>query len=202
MMEKVTLWTRQDERMLSILEKEGVFRVERRFVEEKNDSLIDYYLPLYDHFIRMAEKRVKRPSGKGYPIWCSIDEAYMLRGIAGHVLLELSVDKSRIIYFDSPKWDMVLNHMYIPSDEQDEKAFKQELKARGIPDSFTLLDDHHRRFYPDLAQRVIESWERIFTIEHWDRFTVQANLWEIWPEDIVKIERNAKLERHIVLGER
>lgn len=201
-MDKVTLWTRQDERMLSILEQEGVFRVQRRFVEEKNDTLVDYYLPLYDHFIRMAEKRVPRPAQQGYPIWCSIDEHYMLRGIAGHVLLELSIDAERIIYFDSLKWDMVLNHMYIPGDAEDDKRFKQELKERGIRDSFTLLDDYHRRFYPDLAQRVIDSWERIFTIDEWNLFTVQANIWEIYPQDIVKIERNARLERRIVLGER
>lgn len=185
---KVSLWTRQDERMLDDLKRQGVFYVKRRYIEEKNQELSDYYLPLYDWFVTAASKRVPRPEHGGYPIWCSIDPDYMLRGIAGNVLLRLSIVPERIIYFDSPKWDMVLNHMYLAQDQQDEKEFEEMLKARGIKNSFTLLDPHHSRFYPDLMKKVKGSWERIFDINEWNLFTVQANIWEIRPEDILSIE--------------
>lgn len=186
--EKIFLWTRQDRRMLEDLEKQGVFYVKRKYIEEKNEDLSEYYLRLYDWFVRAASKRVPQPEHKGYPIWCSISEEYMLRGIAGNILIKLCVEANRIIYFDSPKWDMVLNHMYLPENEADEEAFSRLLKSRGIKNSFQLLDESHRRFYPDLADRLIRSWDRIFDIKEWNIFYVQANLWEIRPEDIISVE--------------
>lgn len=188
--EKVFLWTRQDERMLNDLEKQGVFYVKKSYIEAKNEQLSSYYLPLYDWFVKAASKRIPHPvEHSGYPIWCSISEEYMLRGIAGNILLQLAIDPKRIIYFDSPKWDMVLNHMYIPKDENDAKAFDELLKNRGVKNSFCLLDDSHARFYPDLRRKLIDSWERIFEINEWNIFFVQANIWEIRPEDILSIER-------------
>lgn len=175
--------------MLEDLERQGVFFVKRKYIEEKNEDLSEYFLSLYDWFVRSAARRVPQPEHKGYPIWCSISEDYMLRGVAGNVLLKLAVDRNRIVYFDSARWDMVLNHMYIPENEEDQKKFNEILKNRGIRNSFSLMDEHHRKFYPDLADQVVRSWERIFEIKEWNIFYVQANIWEIRPEDIVSIER-------------
>ena len=42
--------------------------------------------------------------------------------------------------------------------------------------------------YPDEAKRVIDSWERIFDINDWNVFEIQANLWKIkkeWVKDVL-----------------
>lgn len=189
MSEKITLWTRQDQRFLDVMKSENVFYSKKEYIQEKNDSLSNYYLTLYDWFVAAAEKRVKRPIGAEYPIWCSISEAYMLRGAHGNVLIELSVDKERVLYFNSYKWDLVLNHTYIPKDKKDQENFSEELKKRGIKNSFSFLDPYHQKFYPHLVAKVKESWERIFDVDlaAEDIFSIQANIWEIRPEDIVSI---------------
>ena len=193
-MAKVTLWTRQDERFLEAMQKDGVFHTKREYIEEKNQELTPYFIKLYDWFVTEASKRVPRPDGALYPIWCSVNSEYMLRGAHGNILIKLSVDEDRIIYFDSPKWDLVINHYYIAKDYDDQKTFEKELKNRGITNSFALLDEHHRKFYPDLVQKVMSSWSRIFDVDKDSPniFEVQANIWEIFPEDIVEIREGEK----------
>lgn len=188
-MEKVTLWTRQDQRFLDVIEKEGVFHTKREYIIEKNDTLSDYYLTLYDWFVAEADRRVPRPEGAQYPIWCSISDEYMLRGAHGNVLLELSIDKDKILYFNSLKWDLVLNHTYIAKDKEDAERFAQKLSDHGIRNSFSFLSDVNQRFYPELTREVKESWKRIFDVdlERMDAFEIQANIWEIRREDIVSV---------------
>lgn len=197
-MAKVKLWTRQDVRFLDAIKKEGVFHAKKEYIEEKNQELSSYFLKLYDWFVAEASKRVPRPAGAQYPIWCSVNSEYMLRGAHGNILIELSIDEERIVYFDSPKWDLVLNHNYIAKDAEDQRRFEAELDRRGIRNSFALLDEFHQKFYPDLAQKVMRSWERIFDVDKDDEniFAVQANIWTIYPEDIVEI-REGEDERKI-----
>ncbi|MDO4712131.1 MAG: DUF3841 domain-containing protein [Peptostreptococcaceae bacterium] len=197
-MAKVKLWTRQDVRFLDAIKKEGVFHAKKEYIEEKNQELSLYFLKLYDWFVAEASKRVPRPDGAQYPIWCSVNSEYMLRGAHGNILIELSIDEERIVYFDSPKWDLVLNHYYIAKDAEDQRRFEAELDRRGIRNSFALLDEFHQKFYPDLAQKVMRSWERIFDVDKDDEniFAVQANIWAIYPEDIVEI-REGEDERKI-----
>lgn len=189
MSEKITLWTRQDQRFLDVIKKEKVFYSKKEYIEEKHDTLSAYYLPLYDWFVEEAEKRVSRPPGAQYPIWCSISDAYMLRGAQGNVLIELSVDKERVLYFNSGKWDLVLNHTYIPKDDKDQEDFSKELKDLGIKNSFSFMGDYYQKFYPGLVKKIKDSWQRIFDVdlEHSDIFSIQANIWEIRPEDILLI---------------
>lgn len=197
-MAKVRLWTRQDVRFLDAIKKEGVFYAKREYIEEKNKELTSYFIKLYDWFVTEASKIVPRPEGAQYPIWCSVNSEYMLRGAHGNILIELSIDEEKIVYFDSPKWDLVLNHNYIAKDLEDQRNFEQELKRRGITNSFALLDEYHQKFYPDMAQKVMKSWTRIFDVNKNDEniFAVQANIWEIRPEDIVEI-REGEDERKV-----
>jgi hypothetical protein len=82
----------------------------------------------------------------------------MLRKTEDTVVLKLEVPRKNVIYFNGGRWDMVLNHMYIPRDEEDDRAFKLELKNRGINNSFTLVDGPNANFYPDLKRKIIASW--------------------------------------------
>ena len=194
-MAKVTLWTRQDSRFLDAIKKEGVFYVKKEYIDEKFDDLAPYFIKLYSWFVENAEKRVPRPNENiKFPIWCSINSDYMLRGAHGNVLIELSIDEDKIVYFDSPKWDLVLNHNYIAKNAQDQEEFDEMLLKNGLKNSFILLDDKHRNFYPHIAKQIVKSWERIFDVNKDDEniFAVQANIWEIRPEDIVDIREGEK----------
>lgn len=195
-MEKVKLWTRQNRKILDILENEGVFYSKKEYIVQKNDTLSPYYIELYDWFVDHASEIVDKPKNAQYPIWCSVSNEYMLRGVQGDVLIELEVDRDRIVYFDAQRWDLVLNHTYVAKDQKDAADFAQRIKSRGIKNSFSFLGDYYQRFYPDLVKEVMESWARVFDIdpEKADIFSLQANIWEIRSEDIVSITEYREVE--------
>ena len=188
-MEKVILFTRQHENALRILDETGVFRIKPEWIKKKYDDISDHYMKLYDWLAMESARRVPKPPGVTYQIWCSVDEEYMLRESPGEIIFKLSIDKDKVIYFDSAKWDMILNHMYLPEDAEDEKKFYEELHSRGITNQFKLYDHEQARFYPDFKRRITDSWQRVFDIKDWNNFTVQANIWEFHTEDILEIRK-------------
>ena len=188
--ETVILWTRQDKRMLEELNTKGRFIMDSAHIEEKQMDIADYYIKLYKWFSDKASRFVPRPLDVMYPIWCSISEEYMLRKTEDTVVLKLKVPKDQIIYFNEDGWDMVLNHMYIPIDEADDREFKENLKNRGLNNSFSMIEGKNANFYPDVKRKIIASWDRVFEIDNWnDIFTLQANLWEIKSEWVIDIEK-------------
>jgi len=130
---------------------------------------------------------VPMPSGVVFPIWCSISYENMLRPIEDTVCYELELNKSDVIYFDGGKWDYVLNHIYIPKDHKDEVQYKIDMEAKGFKNAFSFIEGTYANFYPEERRRIIDSWNRIFEIEDWNIFNVQANIWEIRQEMIKKI---------------
>ena len=103
------------------------------------------------------------------------------------VLYVLEVDPSEIIYFDSIKWDHVLNHLYVPKDQEDEASYKKELESRGYDKFFDFLNEKTAHFYPRERKKVMDSWVRVFEIDDWNVYRVQANIWEIRQEMIKDI---------------
>lgn len=185
--DKVKLWSRQHIKSLEELQRNGTIRINRKHLEEKFDVITDYIAYLYNWFVKAAEKKVPKPEEVEFPIWCSVSEENMLRPTEDQVVYVLEVDKSEIIYFDGMKWDYVLNHHYLPKDEKDAEEYEKELKTKGYDNSFSFLDERTSHFYPSERKKVMDSWYRIFEIEEWDIFRVQANIWEIKPEMIKDI---------------
>lgn len=186
-MNKITLWTRQDKRSLYDLENNRVIRITKEHLEEKFDVIADHIIYLYEWFVNEAEKRVPKPEGAEFPIWCSISEEYMLRPTLNEIVYVLEVNKSEIIYFDGMKWDYVLNHHYIPKDEQDAEEYTKDIQSKGFKNSYSFIDKKTAHFYPEERKRVMDSWARVFEIDKWDIFRIQANIWEIRPEMIKDI---------------
>lgn len=184
---KVTLWTRQDIKSLEQLKTKGYIRIDQTHLQEKFDLISDYIVKLYRWFVHAASKRVPKPEGVDFPIWCSVSEENMLRPTEDTVVYVLEVDASQVIYFDGTKWDHVLNHIYIPKDAADEEAYKKEMARRGHTNLFAFVDESTAHFYPLERKQVMDSWVRIFDIDVWDIFRVQANIWEIRPEMIKDI---------------
>lgn len=184
---KVTLWTRQDIRSLDDLKYNGVIRIKRQHLEEKFEEIADYIIKLYNWFTKAADKMVPKPEGVEFPIWCSVSEENMLRPTIDTVVYVLEVDESEVIYFDGMKWDYVLNHLYIPKDEKDREEYIRDIKNKGFKDAFSVMDERTIHFYPEERKRIIDSWMRVFEIDEWNIFRVQANIWEIRPEMIKDI---------------
>lgn len=187
--ETVTLWTRQDEKSLRQLEKNGVIHNKREYIEAQYEDIADHFIKLYRWFVEAASRRVPKPENVEFPIWCSVSLANMLRPSEGTVCYELELPRDKVIYFDGSKWDYVLNHIYIPRDDQDQKEYLEDLKRKGFKDEFNLYEGKYAHLYPLERKRIIDSWERIFTIDNWNEFVVQGNIWEIRPEYIKRIQR-------------
>ncbi len=186
-LEKVTLWTRQHKNSLEELNNNGVIRIKRKHLEEKFDDITEYIVYLYKWFTAAAEKLVPKPDNVEFPVWCSVSEKNMLRPTVDEIVYVLEVNKSEIIYFDGSKWDYVLNHHYIPKNETDASEYAKELEAKGLENSFSFINEKTAHFYPQERKKIMESWYRVFEIEEWDVFKVQANIWEIKPEMIKDI---------------
>ena len=186
-MNKITLWTRQDKRSVYDLENNGVIRITKEHLEEKFDVIAEHIIYLYKWFVNEAEKRVPKPEGAEFPIWWSISEEYILRPTLNEIVYVLEVNKSEIIYFDGMKWDYVLNHHYIPKDEQDAEEYTKDIQSKGFKNSYSFIDKKTAHFYPEERKRVMDSWARVFEIDKWDIFRIQANIWEIRPEMIKDI---------------
>lgn len=185
--EKVVLWTRQHIKSLEELRNNGAVRITRKHLEEKFEEITDYIVYLYKWFVDAADKMVPKPEGIEFPVWCSVSEENMLRPTADQVVYVLEVKKSEIVYFDGMKWDYVLNHHYIPRDEKDAEEYAKDLESKGFDNSFSFIDERTAHFYPAERKKVMDSWHRIFEIENWNIFRVQANIWEIRPEMIKDI---------------
>ncbi|WP_283407786.1 DUF3841 domain-containing protein [Anoxynatronum buryatiense] len=176
---KVTLWTRQDIRSLEELKMNGVIRITPQHLKEKFEEITDYIASLYSWFVQAANQRVPKPAEVMFPVWCSVSEANMLRPTEETVVYVLEVDESEVIYFDSVKWDYVLNHLYIPKDSDDAQTYREEMRRRGHRDVYSFFDHKTAHFYARERTEIMNSWSRIFEIDQWDIFRVQANLWEI-----------------------
>ncbi|MFS8541395.1 MAG: DUF3841 domain-containing protein, partial [Tissierellales bacterium] len=132
---KVILWTRQDIRSLDDLEKNGVYRVKREYIENQYGDIAEHFIKLYKWFTEKASKMIPKPDGVEFPIWCSISYENMYRPTEDTVVYELEIDKSQVIYFDGGKWDYVLNHRYLPKDEEDNRLYLEEMRKKGFDDS-------------------------------------------------------------------
>lgn len=183
--EKIKLWTRQDIRSLEQLKENGCIRIKESHLREKFEEISDYILELYIWFNNEADKKVPKPNGVEFPIWCSISEENMLRPTPDNVVYVLEVERSKIVYFDGAKWDYVLNHLYIAKDKEDQDDYNRELEEKGYKHGFSFIDKRTTHFYPVERKKVMDSWLRVFEIDDWNIFNVQANIWEI-QEDMIK----------------
>lgn len=184
---KVTLWTRQDIKSVDELKKNRVIRIEKKHLIEKFGDMSDYIIKLYSWFVEEASKKIPKPEEVEFPIWCATSKESTLGTTKNTVVYILEVDESEIIYFDSLKWDRVLNHLYVPKDAKDEEEYIRNIKNKGFKDEFSVMDSNIIHFYPEEKKKIIDSWTRVFTIDKWDPFRVQANIWEIRPDMIKEI---------------
>lgn len=185
----VKLYTRQNDKTLYQLERDGRIINHRIYVEMHFGDIAPLFLESYDWFTQEASKRLPKPDDVYAPIWCSISAENCLKPIPGTVVYELEVPEDQVIYFDDVKWDYVLNRIYLPKDKEDEAAYKKHLKELGVTSGFEFFDGKYKGMYPEEVERIRESWKRAFEIDEWTIFNVCGNLWEIKKEWVKRIVR-------------
>lgn len=183
----VKLYTRQNDKTLYQLERDGRIINQRVYVELHFGDIAPIFMESYDWFTKEAAKRLPKPDDVQAPIWCSISAENCLKPIPGTVVYVLEVPEDHVIYFDDVKWDYVLNRIYLPKDEEDKKAYRQHLKEIGVENSFEFLSGKYKGMFPEEEARIRESWKRAFEIDNWTIFNVCGNLWEIRKEWVKKI---------------
>ena len=184
----VRLYTRQNDKTLTQLERDGRIINQRAYVRMHFGDMAQHYLDSYDWFTAEAAKRVPKPDDVTASIWCSISAQNCLKPINGTVVYVLDVPKDQVIYFDEAKWDYVLNRIYIPADEYDRAAYKKHLNALGVQNGFEFFQGRYKGMYPREEERIRESWKRVFDIDNWTIFNICGNIWEIrreWVRQIV-----------------
>ena len=185
----VRLYTRQNDKTLTQLERDGRIINQRAYVRMHFGDMAQHYLDSYDWFTAEAAKRVPKPDDVTASIWCSISAQNCLKPINGTVVDVLDVPKDQVIYFDEAKWDYVLNRIYIPADEDDRAAYKKHLNALGVQNGFEFFQGRYKGMYPREEERIRESWKRVFDIDNWTIFNVCGNIWEIRREGVQQIVR-------------
>lgn len=193
-MSKIKVWTRQNEKILDVLNNTGVYYCKEEYIDYKMENFSEYYKKLYNWYTKEAEKIVPKPCPSiKYPIWVSIDEAIQLQPVAGTVILELLIPKERLVITDMEKWGYVVNFFYLPKDIEDYKAHQYELKRYNISNPAELIMGDLGNFHPILKNKVKKSWKRLF-----DDYSLsgvrQGTLWEIHENDIIKISRGTSDE--------
>ena len=186
-METVRLYTRQDIRSLKEIEEKGYFTNKISYVKENFGVISDYILNCYNYFVKEASKIVPKPDEVEMPVWCGVSNKNCMPVTENTVVYVLDVPEDEVIYFDGVKWDYVLNHHYIPLNEEDDKKYKKRLKEKGIDNGFEFFEGKYKNVFPEERQIVIDSWARIFDIDEWDIYRVQANIWKIKKEWIFAI---------------
>lgn len=185
----INLYTRQHENSLYELEQKGRITNKEIYIKLHMGDISDFFLDKYGLFSLMASEFVPRPPDVKYPIWASVSKENCLKPIEKELVYALRVPRDQIIYFDGTKWDHVLNNIYLPKDEEDMENYLKELQKHGIENSFELLLDKNKKIYQLFEEKITKSWQRIFDIDDWNHFKVQANLWEIKKEWVQHILR-------------
>ena len=183
----VKLYTRQNDKTLFQLERDGRIINQRAYVEMHFGDIAPLFMESYDWFTSEAAKRVPKPEDVHAPIWCSISTDNCLKPIEGTVVYALEAPEENVMYFDDVKWDYVLNRIYLPKDDKDAAAYRQHLKDIGVDNGFEFFQGRYKGKYPEEERKIRESWYRCFEIDNWTIFNVCGNLWEIKKEWVKRI---------------
>lgn len=185
--EMVRLYTRQNEKTLLMLERDGRIINQRIYVQLHFGDMAYHYLECYDWFAQEAARRVPRPEGVELSIWCATRPELCLPPIPGTVVYILKKPRDQVVFFDEARWDFVLNHRYLPVDQADDDAYRKHLQEIGVANGYEFFRGRYAGKYPEETRRILQSWERVFDTPSSNAYSVCGNIWEIRQEEILRI---------------
>lgn len=183
----ITLWTRQVPQVWTALLEEGVYRCKEEYIRQKNDTISEYYLELYQWYTREAGKYIAIAEETPYPIWLSLDEEMMLQPVDNSVILRVEVPTEKVLLCNFDAWGYRVNYWYVPTDKEDEEKHRRELAMYGIRSDDELINTHKGNFYPHLRSKIRRSWSRVFTQMNVSPDMLVATTWELRREWVKEV---------------
>lgn len=185
-MGKITVWTKQHENVLKLLESEGRYTAKREYIIMDLEEHANLVLEVYEWLVKNGPDAVNRPADVEFPVWVSFEKDATMMPSDGTVILELELEEEWITHVNIAKWGTILNYGYIPADEQDAVRHKKLLSDYGISDAKAYMS----QFYPQIRQEIRNSWKRLFD----DSILVgnqsdYGNIWEVRREWIKRVIR-------------
>lgn len=183
----VRLYTAQTQVVRDILNRDGICHSREEFVSRKYGESGPIFLTAYRWFVKEAAKLVPPPPAAEFPYWAFRD-LYSVEG-GGEDILALDVPVEEAVFFDLYDWNKIVQLRFIGKDEEQERAFRRELRERGLRENDVMLTG----FYPELREETLRSWQRLF--RHHEAIKagdlagvggVQAGLWRLKKEWIAK----------------
>ena len=175
-------YTRQAPQVLEELRRSGRYIVREDYIRAKYTTITDHYAPLYRRLTSSARGKVYIPDDALYPVWLSPEGTDAIPPDEGSVFLRLDIPDGFYILANNEAWDFMINHLYFPLDKEDEAAHEAELARYGISSPSSLVNGSAGNFYPVLRQKVLKSWERIYTQEPADPDMIVGLAWELRQE--------------------
>ena len=183
-MDSIVLYSDQTQTVRDVIARDGVCFSKREYVQKKYQESAPVFLHNYNWFVSRAAQRVPLPAGAEFPYWAFRD-LYRIEGHRQLEALKLEVPADCAVFFDADDWTKIMKFAYIGADEKEERAFAEELQARGL-NTYTVMTGS---FYPEYRNAILQSWERLF--DHHEQIksgdfgcvrSVQAALWCIKQE--------------------
>ena len=178
-------YTRQDPGVLAELTENGFYRVKEEDVRQKYTTITDHYASLYRKLTSYAQGRIHIPDGAVYPVWLSPEGTDTIPESDEYVFLKLDIPEGYYILANNEVWDFMINHLYYPDDKEDESAHEAELARYGISSPSALISGSAGNFYPLLRQKVLKSWEKIYTVMPDDPNQIVGLAWELRVEWLI-----------------
>ena len=152
------VYTRQDIKILDILEEKNRYIAQKKYVLNRLDKEGDIYLNFYDWLTKEASKIIKKPEDVEIPIWVSLEKDKKLSLIENTVILSLDIPDDKIILIDMHKWGQITNYSYLPINIEDKNEHLQILDEYGINNQKAIMTN----FYPQIKNKIMDSWTRLF----------------------------------------
>jgi hypothetical protein len=171
--------TRQSPQVLETLETYGTYTVREEYVQAKYTTITGHYAPLYRMLTAFARKHIDIPADVLYPVWLCPEEIGSLPPAENTVMLRFDIPEDQYLICNDEVWEHMINHLYYPVDEADELAHEAELTRYGIASPSSLISGNAGNFYPLLKQKVLKSWEKVFTTHPEDPLHVSVLVWHL-----------------------
>lgn len=186
-MGRVTVWTKQHENVVKILEQEGRYTAKAEFVRRDMDDHNQLVLQCYNWLVANTPALPQKPQDADYPIWVSMKQDATMKLTPHSVVLEIELDEERITKINVEKWSAMLNYSYIGADKADKQRHRELLELYGTND----VKAFSTAFYPQIKKEITDSWHRLFdesvTISGNDNY--YGNIWEVRKEWVKRIIR-------------
>lgn len=182
------VWTRQVPQVWEELQQTGVYVVQDAYVREKNGAISDYYIGLYRWYTEQCRRYLHIPAHLELPIWLALTEKGRLPLTEGTISLTLEIPRGQMCILDYDKWGYRVNDWYVPLDAQDELRHNEELRRCGIANEALLIMSDKGNYYPQLRQKIIRSWERLFTQPSPDPDCNVGTVWELRREWVKEVQ--------------